>query len=67
MTDELGFGREKRRELNLATLSGERTFADTFKEMLESVVAKGHSFEYCKEELKKSGWDPSGSICRDAK
>ncbi|EPT02183.1 hypothetical protein FOMPIDRAFT_1022985 [Fomitopsis schrenkii] len=54
MTDELGFGREKRRELNLATLSGERTFADTFKEMLESVVAKGHSFEFCKEELKKN-------------
>ncbi|TFY68513.1 hypothetical protein EVJ58_g979 [Rhodofomes roseus] len=54
MTDELGFGREKRRELNVATLSGERTFRDTFREMLESVVAKGHSFEYCKEELKKN-------------
>ncbi|KZT69988.1 hypothetical protein DAEQUDRAFT_725974 [Daedalea quercina L-15889] len=54
MTDELGLGREKRRELNFATLAGERTFRDTFREMLESVVAKGHSFGYCEEELKKN-------------
>ncbi|KZT04529.1 uncharacterized protein LAESUDRAFT_737939 [Laetiporus sulphureus 93-53] len=54
MTDELGFGREKRRELNLDTLSGKITFRDSFREMLESVSAKGHSFEYCKEQLKQN-------------
>lgn len=54
MTDELGFGREKRRELNIATLKDEVTFRDSFREMLESVVAKGHGFEECKEELKKN-------------
>ena len=27
---------------------------DAFREMLESVSANGHSFESCKEELKKS-------------
>ncbi|KAH9933028.1 HAD-like domain-containing protein [Fomitopsis serialis] len=53
LTDELGFGREKRRELNELILAGERTFRDAFREDLESVVAKGHSFEYCKEELVK--------------
>lgn len=54
MTDELGFGREKRRVLNLATLTGEATFRDAFREMLESVVANGHTFDECKEELKKN-------------
>lgn len=29
-------------------------FRDAFREMLESVSGNGHSFEFCKEELKKS-------------
>jgi hypothetical protein len=73
MTDNLGFGREKRRELNLEILSGKQTFRcvlvvtcyfirstcfsqfrDGFREMLASVVAKGHSFEECKQVLRES-------------
>ncbi|TFK82884.1 hypothetical protein K466DRAFT_529811 [Polyporus arcularius HHB13444] len=54
MTDELGFGPEKRRQGNLDILAGKVTFRDAFREMLESVSANGHSFESCKEELKKN-------------
>ena len=54
MTDELGYGAEKRRQGNLDILAGKATFRDAFREMLESVSANGHSFEFCKEELKKS-------------
>lgn len=54
MTDELGFGWEKRRQGNLDILSGKTTFRDEFRVMLRSVVANGHTFEQCKEELKKS-------------
>ncbi|KAI1789215.1 HAD-like domain-containing protein [Ganoderma leucocontextum] len=54
MTDELGFGPEKRRQGNLDILSGKVTFRDAFREMLESISANGHSFEFCKEELKKN-------------
>ncbi|OCH94039.1 hypothetical protein OBBRIDRAFT_789745 [Obba rivulosa] len=54
MTDTLGFGKEKRREGNLDILSGKVTFRDAFREMLNSVVANGHSFEECKEALKKN-------------
>ncbi|KAI0715913.1 HAD-like domain-containing protein [Cerioporus squamosus] len=54
MTDELGFGPEKRRQGNLDILSGKVTFRDAFREMLESVSANGHSFEFCKEELKQN-------------
>lgn len=52
MTDNLGFGLQKRREGNLAILSGKTTFRDAFREMLSSVVANGHTFEECKEVLK---------------
>jgi len=52
MTDNLGFGLQKRREGNLDILSGRATFRDAFREMLQSVVANGHSFEECKEILK---------------
>ncbi|PCH35181.1 hypothetical protein WOLCODRAFT_139782 [Wolfiporia cocos MD-104 SS10] len=54
LTDELGFGREQRRVLNFKILAGETTFRDSFREMLESVVANGHGFEECKEELRKN-------------
>jgi len=54
MTDTLGFGKDKRREGNLDILSGKVTFRDAFREMLNSVVANGHSFEECKEALKKN-------------
>ncbi|KAF8997109.1 HAD-like domain-containing protein [Cyathus striatus] len=53
MTDNLGFGKEKRRAGNLDVLSGRATFRDAFREMLKSVVANGHSFEECKEILRK--------------
>jgi len=52
MTDNLGFGKERRRAGNLEILSGRVTFRDAFREMLESVSANGHSFESCKEILK---------------
>jgi 2,3-diketo-5-methylthio-1-phosphopentane phosphatase len=53
MTDNLGFGKDKRRAGNLDVLSGRETFRDSFREMLKSVVANGHSFEECKEILKR--------------
>ncbi|KAI0918473.1 hypothetical protein AcV5_002458 [Taiwanofungus camphoratus] len=53
MTDNFGFGREKRRELNMDILSAKITFRDAFREMLESVVANGHKFDECKEALKR--------------
>ncbi|EJC99157.1 uncharacterized protein FOMMEDRAFT_128226 [Fomitiporia mediterranea MF3/22] len=53
MTDNLGFGKEKRREGNLRILKKEVTFRDAFKEMLDS-VAEGHSFEECKEVLRNN-------------
>ncbi|GAA6002403.1 hypothetical protein JCM10207_001102 [Rhodosporidiobolus poonsookiae] len=52
-TDELGFGVERRRELNLDILNGRTTFRDAFREMLQSVCDNGHSFESVKEYLVK--------------
>ncbi|PFH45295.1 hypothetical protein AMATHDRAFT_161051 [Amanita thiersii Skay4041] len=54
MTDNLGYGRDKRREGNLNVLAGKSTFRDAFREMLDSVVANRHTFEECKEFLKKN-------------
>ncbi|THH03060.1 hypothetical protein EW145_g6563 [Phellinidium pouzarii] len=53
MTDNLGFGKAERRKGNVKILSGETTFRDAFKLMLASVSEK-HSFEECKEVLKKN-------------
>jgi len=53
MTDNLGFGKEKRRAMNLEILSKKVTFRDAFKEMLDSVAVK-HPFEECKEVLKNN-------------
>ncbi|KAJ3862789.1 HAD-like domain-containing protein [Lentinula novae-zelandiae] len=54
MTDNLGFGRDRRRDLNMEILHEKTTFRDGFREMLASVVANGHSFEECKEILRKN-------------
>lgn len=54
MTDNLGFGIEKRRNGNLEILSGRATFRDAFREMLQSVVKNGHTFEECAEVLRES-------------
>ncbi|KAH9815418.1 HAD-like domain-containing protein [Melampsora americana] len=52
MTDNLGFGREKRRQGNLDVLEGKVTFRDMFKEMIDSVSSK-YSFDECREIVKK--------------
>ncbi|KAF4618712.1 hypothetical protein D9613_009873 [Agrocybe pediades] len=52
MTDNLGFGKAKRREGNLEILAGRDTFRDGFRKMLASIVAHGHTFEECKEILR---------------
>ncbi|KAJ7674288.1 HAD-like domain-containing protein [Mycena rosella] len=55
MTDNLGFGKARRRAGNLEILAGRQTFSrDGFREMLESIAANGHSFDECKEVLKKN-------------
>jgi 2-hydroxy-3-keto-5-methylthiopentenyl-1-phosphate phosphatase len=54
LTDNLGMGYDKRREMNKDVLSGENTFRDSFRQMLRSVVENGHSFDECKEVLRKS-------------
>jgi 2,3-diketo-5-methylthio-1-phosphopentane phosphatase len=53
MTDNLGFGKEKRRQGNLDILAGLDNFRDGFKKMLASVVANGHTFDECKEILRR--------------
>ncbi|KAL0960262.1 hypothetical protein HGRIS_011892 [Hohenbuehelia grisea] len=54
MTDNLGYGKDKRRQGNLDILSGRATFRDAFREMLESISANGHTFEECKEVLRQN-------------
>ncbi|KDR79886.1 hypothetical protein GALMADRAFT_242000 [Galerina marginata CBS 339.88] len=53
MTDNLGFGKARRRQGNLDILAGEDTFRDGFRKMLASVVTNGHTFEECKEVLRR--------------
>lgn len=68
MTDNLGFGRERRRGYNKEILDGTTTFRDGFREMLRSVSENGKTFDECKEILKKSerrvsvapAWRPLG-------
>jgi len=52
MTDNLGFGKEKRRAGNIDTLGGKVTFRDAFREMLQSVANNGHTVEECKQVLR---------------
>ncbi|KAI6028220.1 HAD-like domain-containing protein [Pisolithus marmoratus] len=54
MTDNLGYGKEKRREGNLDILAGKTTFRDEFRRMLDSVSANGHTLDECKEVLKQN-------------
>ncbi|KAJ7038806.1 HAD-like domain-containing protein [Mycena alexandri] len=70
MTDNLGFGKEKRRAGNLEILAGRQTFRDGFREMLESITANGHSFDTCKEVLRKNikldaGFKDFNTWCRE--
>ncbi|KAG9251928.1 phosphoserine phosphatase [Emericellopsis atlantica] len=51
MTDNLGFGKEKRVGLNKDVLYGRMAFRDSFQEMLDSVDTP---FNECKEILKKN-------------
>ncbi|KAF9461728.1 HAD-like domain-containing protein [Collybia nuda] len=53
LTDNLGYGKVKRREGNMSVLSGKETFRDSFRGMLESVNENGHTFEQCKETLRR--------------
>lgn len=50
LTDNYGFGNQRRRELNIETLEGKATFRDAFREMLASIPL---SFEECTEILKR--------------
>ncbi|KAJ9111093.1 hypothetical protein QFC19_001291 [Naganishia cerealis] len=54
LTDNLGLGYERRREMNKEVLSGATTFRDSFRDMLKSVVDNGHSFRECQEILRKN-------------
>ncbi|KAI9836405.1 MAG: hypothetical protein M1819_001435 [Sarea resinae] len=49
MTDNLGFGAQKRREGNIEILEHRATFRDAFKDMLDSI--KDYSFNECKQIL----------------
>lgn len=53
MTDNLGYGKQKRRDGNIAVLEGKTNFRDSFREMIDSVSAK-HSFDECREIVKKN-------------
>ena len=55
MTDNLGFGRERRQALNQDVLHNRTTFRDSFREMLAS-VSETTSFEDCQRILKKSAF-----------
>ncbi|KAH7887196.1 HAD-like domain-containing protein [Phlebopus sp. FC_14] len=52
LTDELANMYQERREWNRQTVSGEKTFKETFDLMLKG-VAKGYSFSECKDFLVK--------------
>ncbi|CAK5268906.1 unnamed protein product [Mycena citricolor] len=54
MTDNLGFGKDRRRQGNLDVLAGKQTFRDGFREMLQSIVANGWDFDACKDVLRKN-------------
>jgi len=53
MTDNLGYGAQKRRQGNVNILSGKVGFRDAFKEMLESVNEK-YKFEDAKALVKQN-------------
>ncbi|KAL2215974.1 putative phosphoserine phosphatase [Thermoascus aurantiacus ATCC 26904] len=51
MTDNLGYGQEKRRQGNIAVLEGRATFRDAFRDMLDSVKTP---FNECIRILKEN-------------
>ncbi|PYI30186.1 hypothetical protein BP00DRAFT_487578 [Aspergillus indologenus CBS 114.80] len=51
MIDNLGYGRDKRREGNLAVLEGTMSFRDSFRDMLDSIKTP---YNECIEYLKKN-------------
>ncbi|KAK9456003.1 HAD-like domain-containing protein [Dipodascopsis uninucleata] len=51
MTDNIGYGEERRRQLNYEVLEGRWTFRDAFRDMLESVKKP---FPECIEYLKEN-------------
>ncbi|MBW0478494.1 hypothetical protein O181_018209 [Austropuccinia psidii MF-1] len=53
MTDNLGFGYKRRRELNIDILEERVGFKQAFQEMLDSVSSK-HSFDECREIVKRN-------------
>lgn len=64
MTDNLGLGYEQRRALNKQVLSGETTFRDSFRTMLESVSKAGHPFPECQQYLRDNiKLDPGFKSC----
>ncbi|EPE07009.1 diketo-5-methylthio-1-phosphopentane phosphatase [Ophiostoma piceae UAMH 11346] len=52
MTDHIGFGAEKRKGGNGSVLTGERSFCDSFQEMMDSI--NNTPYEECIELLKKN-------------
>ncbi|GHJ84211.1 hypothetical protein NliqN6_0613 [Naganishia liquefaciens] len=54
LTDNLGLGYQKRREMNKEVLTGATTFRDSFREMLKSVCDNGHNFQECQDILRKN-------------
>jgi len=53
MTDNLGFGKEERRRLNVEIYHNRVSFRDGFRSMLES-VNEHHTFEQCKQAVKEN-------------
>ncbi|KAJ8099694.1 HAD-like domain-containing protein [Lipomyces tetrasporus] len=53
MTDNIGFGEKRRRELNIEVLEGRSTFRDAFRDMLDSVHKPfPECIEYLKEHIQ---------------
>ncbi|KAK4704980.1 2-hydroxy-3-keto-5-methylthiopentenyl-1-phosphate phosphatase, partial [Phenoliferia sp. Uapishka_3] len=64
-TDNLGFGLEKRRALNVDILNGKETFRDAFRLMINSIAAN-KTFDETREYLKnKIKLDPGFKECFD--
>jgi len=67
LTDNLGFGQQKRRDLNIEILQGHITFRDAFRSMLESVPTP---FDECVRVLKNNitldpGFEEFFKWCKD--
>ncbi|TEB34041.1 hypothetical protein FA13DRAFT_1729500 [Coprinellus micaceus] len=70
LTDNLGYGYEKRRQGNFEILADRLTFRDGFRDMLKSVSDNGHTIEECKKYLKEHmrldpGFKEFYQFCKD--